>query len=212
MKRIKIWTLALMTVLTCGFMTSCDNDDIIESRILSGEWEGDFKMSYDYEVYDRYGRRYVYTAYADLTNIVFYPSDRYATYGTGTQVDFYNDRRVPYARMYYNFKWEIRNGIIYMTYPYEDRYLNTEIRDYMLSETEFRGYLGWTDTRFCLHKLAGFDWRPYSGGYGYWDNEYYEDYYYPYYAPRKANSTTDSTMTDTKNVRILRVGNIEVNK
>lgn len=187
----------LVTFLACVAMTSCD-EDLDEAMTLAGEWYGDFGMSYDYKYY---GRVYTFRSYE--SDVVFYPHHDYATYGTGTQVDYY--REGPYERMYYNFRWTIRDGVIYLKYPYEDSYLDTEISDYQLSDGLFRGYFGWTDTRFRLHKITGYyDWSPYTDRYGYFYNYGWS---WGWYGTRSDSATTvptDGTGT------VTRIGNIQI--
>lgn len=184
--------------MACVVTTSCD-EDIDESITLAGEWYGDFGMSYD--IYDAYGRPWTFRSYE--SRVVFYPHHDYATYGTGTQVDFY--REGPYERMYYNFRWSVRDGVVYLRYPYEDRYLDTEISDYRLSESTFSGYFGWTDTRFHMHKIAGYyDWSPYHDSYGY----FYRDGWYAKPYGTRADST--GTAATDRGITVTRIGKSQI--
>ncbi len=197
MKHFKIWAFMLLMTLSCGIFTSCDEDRDL-SMVISGEWYGDFGMSYDAMVYGR-----PMTFYATESRVVFYPHHNYATYGTGTQVDFYANG--PYESIYYRFRWTTRNGVIYLTYPYEDSYLNTEISDYWLSDSRFEGFFGWTDSRFCLHKISGYyDWSLYYNDYGHYDRNYR---YSPSQETRSAE--IDAIAPDTVNsdsIKIIRIG------
>ncbi len=190
MRRYGLYISLFVALFTSSLLTSCD-EDLEEAYTLAGEWYGDFGMSYDALVY---GRPMTFRSYE--SKVVFYPHHDYATYGTGTQVDFY--REGPYECMYYNFRWTIENGVIYLRYPYEDSYLNTEISDYALSYNQFKGYFGWTSTTFCLHKMSGYyDWSPYYDSYGWY---YREGWYSPYYT-RSGDSVGEG---DT--VKVMRIG------
>lgn len=192
MKRFygRVMMVALAVLSTMAF-TSCD-EDVEEAMCLSGEWSGDFGMYYEY----RYGDRW-YAFDAHYTNLVFYPEYEYATYGYGKQVDFYRDG--PYSHQYYEFYWEVRNGVIYMEYPY-DRELNVAIRDYRISSRKFSGWIG--DTHFELYKLRDFYWNDYynSGGYGYgWNDYWYWDDYY--YSKTRGAESSGSVGVDEQNIR-----------
>lgn len=172
MKKLLFASLCLLSAM--GF-SSCD-EDAYQGMALSGCWEGDFGMSYDY--YDRYNRIQTVNCYD--TDLEFVPySDSYSS-GYGYQIDYYN--RGPYDEIYHSFTWEVRNGVIYMDYRGE-RQLSTAIRDYQMDNDYLSGYFVETGTHFSLRKYRDYyDWTPYvkvygdyrSGyGYGYHDNRYY---------------------------------------
>ena len=225
-KQIMKRLFTLMTVaLSLLMMTSCD-EDAYEARILSGQWTGDMGMYYD-EANPRTGR--VARFYADYTDIVFYPDYDYATKGYGKQVDYYKWASV--THMYFYFYWEIRDGRIYLSYPYDPN-LSAIITNYRISEGYFNGRIG--NTSFNLYKIVDYyDWGYYNG-YGnyydwstpYWDwnsyggpyydydpyDPYYRGTYYPYdpynpyYSKTRSDEATDSiAATSEKPVR--RVGN-----
>ena len=196
MKKYSIWALTLITVFTMGLFTSCD-DDLNGAMTLSGEWSGDMGMFYEWK---KRGR--IYRFDADYSYIVFYPQYEYDKYGTGKQVDYY--RYGPYERHYYYFRWEIRNGIIYLTYP-GDRELDTSISDYSLSYRRFRGRFNGSNSYFELYKMTDYyNWNDYNGNY-----YYYERYdwgsYYPNYAPETRSNKVISN--DSVQGRIVRRGN-----
>lgn len=176
----------LLAVMMSSFMmTSCD-EDRIDARYLSGEWQGDFKMYYDYEYKGR-----VYTFYSYDTDIIFYPSSFNSTHGTGKQVDYY--REGPYKYMYYYFNWSVRNGVIYFDYPYDPEY-NISIDRYYVDDTVFKGRFPYTGNTFRLYKLYDYDWAYYDR-YGYYYGDYYDGWYngyYPYYAKGKNAESGDS--------------------
>ncbi len=177
MKKIKFYLFAMMAVLSCGMFTSCD-EDVEEAQVLSGEWYGDFGMSYT----DKYG--YTYDCYD--TNLRFYQNSPYSRSGWGQQVDFYydedpyytgrHDHRYLYMKQYYRFEWSINNGVIHMRYPH-DHQLDVDIYDYHLSDRYFDGRIGSSRTTFRLDKLTNFGWSEYDryGDYNFW---WYDDYYY----------------------------------
>lgn len=203
----------------CAAFTSCTDEDVDESMILSGQWQGNWGMYYDYEYR---GKIYTFDSYD--TDIVFYPEYDYATYGYGYQVDWYN--RGPYTRMSYRFRWSIKDGIVYLTYPGYPEY-NTSIREYYLNNSRFTGYFTNGTEKFTLHKIADYyDWSYYYdygdyhywyndswswGGYydgGYYDGGYYGDgYYYDDYYYAKTRETVKSEPADSvKEGRIVKVG------
>ena len=186
----------LVLLLSCAF-TSCMDDDTKQSIVLSGEWRGDFGMFYDYV--DINGRIYTFNSYD--TYVTFVPAHSYATYGRGTQVDYYDYG--PYEYQYYKFSWELRNGDIYLTYDY-DHQLDTRIRNYRMTNDYFSGTFSSSGTSFRLYKLVDYyDWSPYVNYYGYYDR-YDWDYAYPYYAPNSrsdADAPADSTKAEGQVLR-----------
>ena len=160
-------TIAMLAV--CFTFTSCVDDDVEESIVLSGQWRGDWGMYY--QTVDRYGHVYTYDSFD--TDIVFYPDHGHATHGYGYQVDWYDYG--PYERLSFRFEWSINNGIVDIYYPGYPEY-NTFIRDYRLNNNRFSGYLGNSSTRFNLGKIwdyydwsyyYGYDYHPWGWGYYY---------------------------------------------
>ena len=182
MKKNTFWGLIVgifCSALSLLSFTSCD-DDVNTSVVLSGDWEGDFGMYYDY--YDRHDR-FVGTFDCYDTDISFYPDYDYSSHGYGYQVDYYD--RGPYSKIYHSFDWEIHNDRVYLYYNGESE-LNTVIYDYRLSNANFSGYFDDSNSRFSLRKYRDYyNWDPYwrdygNHGYGYYYNDgwYYDDYYY----------------------------------
>jgi len=182
MKKMMKWTLLLGALLPMALFTSCSDEDTEEAMALSGQWQGDFGMFYEYV--DGNGRIFTFDSYD--TDIVFYPEYDYATHGWGKQVDWYEYG--PYEYQYYRFNWSIRYGVIYLTYP-DAPELNTRISDYRLSYDYFTGYFAGSSSRFQLGKIADYyNWNYYNGTYGYNDRPNWYDYY-PYYVKgEKANA------------------------
>lgn len=182
---------ALMMSLTMISLTACDEDTQM-SMTISGQWRGNFGMFYDYEY-----RGEVYRYTASETHIYFEPNSSFSTRGRGWQEDYY--RFGPYENMYYTFHWEVRDGILYLDYPY-DPALSTAIYDYRLSRGLFTGRFAETGSTFYLIKEEIYDWSPYTDYY-YYDPR--DDWYY-YYAPtRSAQSEGD----EAQEGRIVRRGN-----
>lgn len=190
----KYYNLMLATVIsvvTMGILASCVDEDVEQAIVLSGQWRGDFGMYYYYEY-----RGMVYRFDSYDTDIVFYPDYDYATHGYGKQVDFY--REGPYTYQYYYFDWSIRDGVIYLNYPY-DQDLNTSIYDYRMTNDFITGYFGDSNSRFTLNKITDYyNWNEYNGNYGHgglvsgwgWDS-------YGYYSkPRGIKSMPESCMED----------------
>lgn len=166
----------LMMVVSVVILASCDEDTEVAYQ-LEGEWEGDMGMCYVYEDYDRYGS-YTTQYNAQYTNIRFFRNTM--TSGYGDQVDFYPAG--PYAWRSFSFRWQVRNGNVYIDYDYDDE-LDCVIYDYYIDYYHFGGRIG--GTRFSLDKLDDFKWSDYGyidDGYGYG--------YYPYSKTRGAE--TDS--------------------
>lgn len=179
--------------------TSCrDMEDTDQSMVLSGQWHGNFGMFYEYV--DRYGRSYIFDSYN--TYLTFIPARNYATYGRGTQVDYYDYG--PYLYQYYQFNWSVRNGIVYLTYPYDPE-LNTTIGSYRMTNDYFTGYCNGASEPFRLYKLVDYyDWSPYTGSYGYYDRNDWGSYY-PYYVPHSRSAEeVSSDSLDTKGSVIKR--------
>lgn len=166
----------LFTLFALAGFTSCDcfNDETDQAMALSGEWRGDFGMYY---VWEEYGQLYTFDSYD--TEIVFYPAYDFAHYGWGRQIDHYNAG--PYTYQYFEFKWELRGGNIYLTYPYDHDY-DTVISDYRMTNDFFTGYFVNGTTPFKLHKVTDYyDWTPYvnyNHSYGYnvgWNSGFYSN-------------------------------------
>ncbi len=187
MKKINYLMICLMATLVSMTFASCEDEDAYEAKVLSGEWTGDFGMYYEIE--NRYGKWERFDSYD--TDIVFYPDNAYATHGYGKQIDYY--RRGPYEYQYYNFYWSIRNGVIYLDYPYDPE-LNTAICNYRLYPDYFEGWFDGSDTKFRLRKLVDFDWSYYNAydSYYYCPNYTYYYDYFPYYYAKSRGSNAES--------------------
>lgn len=188
-------TIALL--IACASLTSCDNGDVEESIILSGQWRGDWGMFYEIE---HRGRIYRFDSYD--TDIVFYPDHDYATHGYGYQVDWYDFG--PYERLSFRFEWSVDRGIVNIYYPGYPEY-NTFIRDYHLSGDYFSGYLGDSNTWFSLGKIRDFyNWGYYSQwNYHPWE---YSGWSWDYYYGRTTRSTNDEEPTLSTEDKIIKIG------
>lgn len=192
----------LAAVSLCTVLSSCNDEDTEESIVLSGQWQGDWGMYYEIE-----HRGHIYTFDSYDTDIVFYPDYDYATHGYGYQVDWY--REGPYERLSYRFDWNIRNGVIYLTYPGYPEY-NTSIRDYRMNNNRFTGYFDNGSDPFYLNKIADYyDWTYYYdyGYYHYWTYDSWDWGYYPYYAKTRSTSAdNDTASVPSTEDRIVKIG------
>lgn len=171
----KLFTIICVAIATMAGFSSCNTDDENEARVLAGEWEGDWRMWYE----DTHGNRWN----AAMTRIRF--NHEHRTSGTGLQVDYYPHG--PYQYLYYKFDWEVRDGIIYLTYRH-DHDLDSRIYDYTLSNTTFDGYFGSSRTFFSMDKIRDFH---------YWTPKLWVDSYYGYteyvYGSKEYEGALDST-------------------
>ena len=187
----------LLALMACTTFTSCDwwDEDYDQSKVLSGQWQGDFGMNYQY-TFNYRGRTYTETFDSYDTDVVFYPDYNGATHGYGKQVDWYEYG--PYEKIYHRFDWKIVNGVVQLRYP-DDPRMSTDIYDYHMTNDYFSGYFDYTKESFKLRKLADYyNWTPYVNTYSYYDrynwyDPWYNNYYgrSPYYAKTRSN-TTDS--------------------
>lgn len=189
------WMMAAVVLVAMTTATSCDRDRE-EAYILSGEWTGDFGMYY----YDGYSDR---TFWANYTDIRFVPSYDYATHGYGEEIDFFRPP-CPIRYQSFYFHWEIRHGVIYLSFPYNHD-LDVAIRDYRLNSDYFEGYFGDTNDYFRLVKLYNFyGWNSYDP-YNYYGYSYYDDYYYGYAKGRDASEREEHVVSgDPKDFRFGR--------
>lgn len=194
----KYFILTMMSLLgACGLLTSCYSDGS-RSKMLSGEWAGDFGMYY---LYDYRGHTYEFRSFD--TDIEFIPSYYYSSHGHGYQVDWY--REGPYEYMSYHFEWKMQNGYIDLHYP-ADPNLDVRISNYRLSSTMFSGRFEFSGTPFYLHKLVSYDWSRYEG----YDHLYGDRHdWWNYYAPARdiRAMKVDGTLgaeTDDKGVIVKR--------
>ncbi len=131
------------------------------ANVISGEWQGDFGMYYTV-VHPYSGQRITFEA--DHSYVLFQGDYYGASRGWGKQIDYYSTG--PYAYQYYQFRWEVRNGVLYLTYPYDSN-LNVAIYDYYLSGSTFTGRMGDSNFAFRLRSLSFNNWNLYSGDYLY---------------------------------------------
>lgn len=189
-----IFMMAVLSLSSCR-----EFDDENQSMALSGQWRGDFGMYYDYN--DGHGGRHRFNSYD--TRLTFTPAYSYANYGSGTQVDYYEYG--PYEYQWYRFRWEVRYGLIYLTYEY-DHELDTRIRNYHMTNDYFSGTFSESGTAFRLYKITDYyDWTPYVNIYGY-GSRYDWDYGYPYYAPATRSEVEAPSDSIPNEGKILRMG------
>lgn len=187
MKQAYTKLLTFAIILASAFsLQSCMDRDTEKSIVLSGEWRGDFGMNYTEEYR---GHLYTYASYD--TYLTFTPDYGYATHGYGTQVDYY--AYGPYEYMYYQFDWEIRNDLIYLSYR-GNHQLDACICQYRITDNRFSGIFQETGTTFSLNKLVDYyDWTPYRYETGYYSRP---GWTYPMYE-RTRSEAADSTQAQS---------------
>ena len=182
MKRIYslLWALPVLLVSTL-FLASCVYDPYYDegqnynpyypnggdrgrAMTVSGEWQGDFGMFYAV-VNPLTGKSVQFDSRNSY--VLFQPNYYGAAAGWGKQIDFYEYG--PLSRRYHRFYWEIRNGVLYLTYP-SDHNLDVAIYDYYLSNSTFRGRAGNSNFRFNLRSLIFSGWSAYTGDFFDYDN------------------------------------------
>jgi len=189
MKKNIYCLMMMMFAFSTFTFTSCD-EDVDRAMVLSGQWRGDFLMSYDWQLAD--GTIVTFDSYD--TDIVFYPDYDYATHGWGKQVDFYEYG--PYERQYYKFYWSVRDGFITLRYPKNPEY-DATIADYTMTNSYLTGWFdGGSNNKFRLYKIADYyNWDVYYDDYCYYDRLNWYDswynWYYHGYKPSKTRSNED---------------------
>ena len=155
-KLTSILTLILIATLSFTFTSCDDNNDYDEAATLNGIWQGSLGSAY----YDQYGSGYDYQE----TEFRFYNDgdENYnSTSGTGTEIDYNPNNYQAYT--YYDFRWNIAYGVIYLYYSNGD---NLVIRDYSLSGSRLHGYLettnGQTVAELDLEKTSYWPWSNYA--------------------------------------------------
>lgn len=171
MKNITTKFIGLVVALvTCVGFTSCEwDEDAYESSVITGEWEGDFGMFYDW--YCRRCRDY-HTYYAEESRVKFFPDHSGATHGYGYQTDFYMEG--PYRHQNYYFEWELIDGVLSLYYPYDSN-LDVDIFKYHMTRNTFSGRFGHDGEHFSLYKVTDYyDWSPFYDDdcYYYYDERY----------------------------------------
>jgi len=171
MKTKNIFSVLFAALMTIVAFSSCqDNDkfylqdnyshhqDVNESMTLTGQWTGNLRMYY---TYTQYGYSEQYDSYK--SDIVFYPDQACATKGWGREVDWYTSG--PYKSIQHKFTWEVRNGIVYLTFP-SDRKLNCHISNYYMDDYSFTGYFSNSSMNFYMSKISDYyDWGYYTSDY-----------------------------------------------
>lgn len=147
----------LLPVMGLAMLTSCDEDMLIGDTLtrVEGRWFGDMDM-------------YINGQKSRGSDIQFTARNLSGTRGWGVEYDYYG--RYGSYTIRHDFDWEIREGIIYLTF--DDPDLDCAIRSYSLNNRHFSGW------------LDGYDSSTYFDLYSYeyyWDDYGYADYDYDYY-------------------------------
>ena len=128
---------AILTIVCLGVLsfmvTSCDsNDDFDTAAVLNGTWHGSLGQYYS----DVYGDGYEEWE----TEFRFNNYNENATSGDGVEVDYDPGSMGNYK--YYDFRWNVAYGNIYLYYENGDELV---IRNYSLSNHRLRGELETTE-------------------------------------------------------------------
>ena len=173
----------MMAMLTTMFtFTSCETDDeVIADYLTYGNWEGYLGTYYE----NRWGEYVQDGEFHTVWRFIPSAYDRYgyATSGYGDEVDYSTRRRNDYARC--SFRWEVRNGNIYIEYDDPDwNPVKIDWRDYSISRSHFHGTMYDWDNRAYTFDLDNTRWD--------WD------YYDRYWARTRAADadTTDVYISD----------------
>ena len=164
MKKLVYYAFAMMTTLFT--LTSCDTDQQIANYLINGNWRGNLATYYT----NRWGEEFLdgeyYTVWRFEPGV--YDEWGYVTSGYGTEADYdrYDERVFAYS----SFRWEVRNGNIYIYYD-DPTWNNVRIdwRDYSISSSRFRGTMyDWEDRAydFDLDNVGYWDWDHYRYGGG----------------------------------------------
>ena len=189
----KLFFYAMMMVLAGFTMTSCETDEEIARRLTGVDWEGDLDTYY----MNRWGDAFRDGEYRTVWRFEAHYYDRYgeATHGWGEECDYdYHDR---YSRAYSSFRWEVRNGNIYIYYD-DPTWNNVRIDwyDYTISYSHFHGTMyDWDNRAYHFNLYSNSSWR--------WDDYRYDSYYDGWgfllrtrAADDKADEAADSTDTE----------------
>lgn len=180
----------LLTLICATFMlTSCNEEDRAIAIDLSGIWEGTVDQSY---FINRFGDMEV--TYQDV-DMEFYKNNNSWSSGSGTEYDYEYDHRTHRVYCYRcDFIYEVRNGIIYLSF---DDNTKSRIRDYNLSSSYFTGYF---QDYYTERDLCHFSFRRVSG-HLYENSDY--DYYYPYYAATRSADDKNTTNSKVKGYTVI---------
>lgn len=175
----------MMMVLAGFSMTSCETDEEIARRLTGVDWEGDLDTYY----MNRWGDAFRDGEYRTVWRFEAEYYDRYgeATRGWGEECDYdYHDRR---NTAYSSFRWEVRNGNIYIYY--DDPTWN-DVRidwyEYSISYSHFHGTMyDWDNRAYSFNLYSNSSWR--------WDDYRYDDYYWRW-RTRSADSSNEADSTE----------------
>ncbi|MDO4496615.1 MAG: hypothetical protein Q4B58_02090 [Bacteroidales bacterium] len=144
--------LMAFAAMIIGF-SSCGDDDVDQAMVLSGEWEGDFGMSY---CIDWHGEEIWFDA--DYSVLTFIPAYDLATHGTGYEMDYY--MYGPYESEFFKFRWKVDGGEVIIKY-YDPSLNDLYINNYYMDNDYFGGRFQESGMKFKLFKRKDFyDWTP----------------------------------------------------
>lgn len=196
MKKLMSIISMLLLALTATTLVSCDDDSDI-AMTLEGTWQGDMKVSTDYN-YN--GQHYHYQA---LSSEICFVQDPY-TYssGTGYWIDYYQNSPWRNNQVANHIKWTVSNGVINVYFVEEGT--SVQIRDYRLYRGRFEGtiYYGNQTVDFSLVQVSSPNWNSYTD----WGYDYYDDYYGGY---AKKNVTETRALVDSTSKPVRHFGKAE---
>ena len=177
MKKFYFYMMTLCMIATTSLMLSSCDEDLYDAMEISGEWEGDMGMfvndgKYEYDAINTY--------------MAFYPDYEYAKHGYGEQIDYYA-RPCPVHHQNFFFEWDVVNGVLYITYPYNES-LNVALGDYRFKYRRGRRCMDFSigGVFHRLYKLTDYYYDDYyaeSDWYWWHDGAIYNDSYYYYSTP-----------------------------
>lgn len=156
MKKVStLMAMAFLALMALTF-TSCEGDDFDTAANLNGTWRGSLGQYYSTVYGDGYAEwetEFRFENYSGTTGA--------STSGYGEEIDFDPDYWSDYK--YYDFRWEVAYGNIYLHYSNGDELV---IRNYSMSGDRIRGVLETIDGVFVANlNLYRTSYWPWDAGY-----------------------------------------------
>lgn len=150
-------TMLLLAVLALSFSACEPADDADRAATLNGTWHGSLGQYYSTVYGDEYAEwetEFRFENYNGDTGI--------GTSGQGVEID-YDPRAWSSRYKYYDFRWEVTYGNIYLHYANGDELV---IRNYRLSDSSLVGQLETYNGKFVANlNLGRTSYWPWGGGY-----------------------------------------------
>lgn len=152
MKKFSTIIALTMAALVTLVFSSCETDDFDTAANLNGTWRGSLGQYYNTVYgtgYSEWETEFRFENYAGNTGA--------STSGQGVEIDFDPDYWSDYK--YYEFRWEVAYGNIYLHYSNGDELV---IRNYSMSGDRIRGVLETYDGIFVanldLYRTSYWPW------------------------------------------------------